>query len=338
MKLITFTVPCYNSQDYMEKCIESLVRGGEDVEIIIVNDGSTDSTCEIAEKFAEKYPSIVRVIHQENGGHGEGLNTGIKNAKGLYFKVVDSDDWLDEEAYKKVLLFLKEEVKKGTAPDLLITNFVYEKQGVKRKKVMHCRGAVPKGRIFTWEDRIAFNYVQYILMHSAIYKTEVVRKSGVVLPKHTFYVDTVFVVTPMPMVETMYYLDVDLYRYFIGRESQSVNEKVMMKRIDQQLFVNRILVDNYSKSLIRYKNLDRCMRHHIEVITAVSSTFLLLIGTKEALQKKKEVWKYIEVENPELYKKLRRRPLSFVTCLPGRPGRRIYLLGYKIFQKFLGFN
>ena len=93
MKLLSVTIPSYNSQDYMEHCIESLLPGGEDVEIIVVDDGSTDRTAEIADAYAEKYPTIVKAVHQENGGHGEAVNAGIRNATGLYFKVVDSDDW-----------------------------------------------------------------------------------------------------------------------------------------------------------------------------------------------------------------------------------------------------
>ena len=78
MKLLTVTVPCYNSQDYMEKCIESLLRGGERVEIIVIDDGSKDATGEIGDRYAAEYPGIVRVIHQENGGHGAGINAGLK--------------------------------------------------------------------------------------------------------------------------------------------------------------------------------------------------------------------------------------------------------------------
>ncbi len=98
MKLITFTVPCYNSAAYMSHCVETLLPAGEEAEIILVDDGSKDDTGRIADEFAEKYPDIVRVIHQENGGHGEGVNQGIRNARGVYFKVVDSDDWLDTDA------------------------------------------------------------------------------------------------------------------------------------------------------------------------------------------------------------------------------------------------
>ena len=93
-KLITFAVPCYNSADYMEHCIDTLLQGGDDIEIILVDDGSTkDDTPAICDRYAERYPGTVRAIHQPNGGHGEGVNQGIRNARGIYYKVVDSDDW-----------------------------------------------------------------------------------------------------------------------------------------------------------------------------------------------------------------------------------------------------
>ena len=93
MKILSIAIPCYNSEAYMEKCIDSLLVGGEDVEILVVNDGSSDRTAEIADAYAKKYPTIVKAIHQENGGHGEAVNAGIRNASGLYFKVVDCDEY-----------------------------------------------------------------------------------------------------------------------------------------------------------------------------------------------------------------------------------------------------
>ena len=136
MKLLSIAIPCYNSEAYMVKCIESLLKGGEDVEILVVNDGSSDRTAEIADAYAEKYPTIIKAVHQENGGHGEAVNAGIRNATGLYFKVVDSDDWVNEEAYAKILHTLGELVRGPETVDMLISNFVYEKQGAARKKVM----------------------------------------------------------------------------------------------------------------------------------------------------------------------------------------------------------
>ena len=132
MKLLSIAIPCYNSEAYMEKCIESLLKGGEEVEILVVNDGSSDRTAEIADTYAEKYPTIIKAIHQENGGHGEAVNAGIRNATGLYFKVVDSDDWVNEEAYKQILKKLEELTRGPQTLDMLISNFVYEKQGASR--------------------------------------------------------------------------------------------------------------------------------------------------------------------------------------------------------------
>jgi len=133
LKILTIVVPCYNSEAYMKKCIDSVLTGGEDVEIIIVDDGSKDKTAQIADEYARNHSSVIKAVHQENGGHGEAVNTGLRNASGIFFKVVDSDDWVDEAAYKKVLKALKSAVKMDSELDLLLTNFVYDKVGVRRK-------------------------------------------------------------------------------------------------------------------------------------------------------------------------------------------------------------
>ena len=125
MKLLTIASPCYNSESYMEKCIESLLPGGSRVEILLVDDGSKDRTAEIADSYAARYPGIVRAIHQENKGHGGAVNTGIANADGFYFKVVDSDDWVDRDAYLTILDTLENLAREGQGVDMMISNFVY---------------------------------------------------------------------------------------------------------------------------------------------------------------------------------------------------------------------
>ena len=246
MKLLSIAVPCYNSAAYMENCIKSLLEGGDDVEIIIVNDGSQkDNTGEIADRLASEHPGIVKAVHQENGGHGEAVNTGLKNATGLYFKVVDSDDKLEPNAYKKVLETLKK--FEDDPIDMLISNYVYDKEGAEHKHVMQYRHVLPKDRIFSWDEAGHFKKGQYILMHSVIYRTQMLKDSGLKLPAHTFYVDNIYVFEPMPFVKKMYYLDVDFYLYYIGREDQSVNEKVMISRLDQQTRVNDLMFDYFSK-------------------------------------------------------------------------------------------
>lgn len=337
MKLLTFAIPCYNSQDYMEKCIDSILVGGEDVEILIIDDGSKDRTAEIADAYARKYPTIVKAIHQENGGHGEAVNAGIRNASGLYFKVVDSDDWVDEFAYMQILDKLRELVGSENNLDMLLANYVYEKEGSKHKKVMRQMG-FPKNEIFTWSDIHHFYKGHYILMHSVIYRTQLLRKCGLELPKHTFYVDNIYVYKPLPFVKTMYYMDVDFYRYYIGREDQSVNEKVMISRIDQQLKVNQIMIEDVDIWSVRNAKCRKYMLNYLEIITVVSTVMLLRSGTRENLEKKRALWRYIKEKDIRLFHKLRHGIMGNTMNLPGRGGRKISLAAYRISQKVVGFN
>ena len=338
MKLLTITIPCYNSQDYMEHCIESLLPGGEDVEILVVDDGSMDATAQIADSYADKYPTIVRAIHQENGGHGEAVNTGIRNATGLFFKVVDSDDWVDAEAYRKILETLKTLSGGKDVLDMLISNFVYEKEGVKHKKVMHYRGILPEDQLFGWNEAGHFMKGKYILMHSVIYRTQLLRECGLELPKHTFYVDNIFVYVPLPHVKKMYYLDVDFYRYFIGREDQSVNEAVMIRRIDQQIKVNKIMVESVNLWKISNKKLRKYMFNYLEIITVVSTIMCIRSGTEENLEKKRELWKYLKDYDIRLFHHLRNGIMGQAMNLPGKGGRKISVAAYKLSQKIVGFN
>lgn len=342
MKLLSIAIPCYNSESYMRKCVNSLLTGGEDVEIIIVDDGSTkDKTAEIADEYARKYPTIVKAVHQENGGHGAAVNKGLENAEGLFFKVVDSDDWVKQEAYMQVLETLKRLAGGNRALDLLVCNYVYEKEGEKRKKVMHYRHILPKDTLFTWEDCHHFTKGHYILMHSVIFRTQMLRECGLKLPEHTFYVDNLYVFKPLPYVTNMYYLDVNFYRYYIGRADQSVNEDVMISRIDQQLRVNKMMIDylvDRKQELVKGKRRYQYMRNYLEIITTISSVLLIRSGSEESLNKKKELWQYLKTKDRGLYRWMRNGIMGYAMNLPGRGGRKISVEGYKICQRIFKFN
>ena len=329
MKLLSIAIPCYNSENYMRHCIESLLPGGDEVEILIVDDGSTkDRTGEIADEYARNYPNICRAIHQENGGHGEAVNAGLRNATGIYFKVVDSDDWVNEEAYKQILEVLRKFVYGQETLDMLVSNFVYEKEGMKRKKVMNYRTALPQNELITWDQVKMFMVGQYILMHSVIYRTQLLKECGLELPKHTFYVDNIFVYQPLPHVKTLYYLDVNFYRYFIGRSDQSVNEQVMIGRIDQQIKVTKLPCRKLRSYMIKY----------LEIMMTICSILAIKSGTEENLEKKKELWQYLKQQNFPLYLRLRWGFLGQSMNLPGKGGRQVSIAGYKITQRFFGFN
>jgi len=340
-KLITFAVPCYNSAAYMDHCVQTLLTGGDDIEIILVDDGSVkDDTPAICDRYAAEYPDIVRAIHQENGGHGEGVNQGIRNAAGLYYKVVDSDDWLDKDALKKALDKLREFAGMERPVDLFIANYVYEHVEDQTQKVMCYTNVFPENRVFTWDEIGHFRPSQYLLMHSVIYRTQLLRDCGLELPKHTFYVDNIFVYQPLPMVESIYYMNIDLYRYFIGRADQSVNEQVMVTRVDQQIRVTKRMIDQPDLREVRsrYKRLARYMTNYLAMMMTISSVFLLIDGTPDALGKRTELWEYLRLKDRGLHHKLKYRSLSAVGNIPGYQGRKLSVSLYRLARKIYKFN
>ena len=328
MREITFVVPCYNSQDYMRRCIDSLLPCGERAEIIIVDDGSTDATGEIADEYAAVYPKIVKVVHKENGGHGSGVNVGLKLASGRFFKVVDSDDWLDPAALAKVLESL---ASLGDVVDLLVCNYVYDHLYEKKQKSVDFANIFPENVICSWQDMHHFTASQYLVMHALIFRTAILRKSGVKLPEHTFYVDNLFAYRPLPFVKKILYRNVDLYHYFLGREDQSVNEESYMRRIDQQIAVTKLVADSVDLRRVRQisPKLERYMVRNISVMLSISSIYLLMTGTEGALEKRRELWRYMKDKDTCLYYRLRLTKLAGLTCLPGQVGGKLTLWGYR---------
>lgn len=340
MKTISFAVPCYNSAEYMDACIESILKCGDDIEILIVNDGSTkDNTAEKADEWQARYPEIIKAIHKENGGHGSAVNAGLAEARGLYYKVVDSDDWLDEAAMREIMAYLRRQVECETPTDMVIGNYVYEKVHEGKRTIMHYRNVFPEGREFGWDEIGHFSQSQYLLMHSVIYRTELLRGIGLTLPEHTFYVDNIFVYVPLPHVKTIYYRDVDMYRYFIGREDQSVNESVMLSRIDQQLRVTRAMIDAVDLlEDVPEKKLEHYMENYLSMMMCICSIFLRMENTDESEDKREEIWIYLKNHNEALYRRVRRSALNMGTNIPTEFGRRIGLSGYRLARKIFKFN
>ena len=343
MKTITFAVPCFNSAEYMDKCIESLVAlddGTGDIEVLIVNDGSTkDNTAEKADEWHERYPDVVYAIHKENGGHGSAVNVGLANARGRYYKVVDSDDWLDADAMKPIMAYLRSQSELRDACDLVIGNYVYEKVYEGTRTVIDYKNVFPTETEFTWDDVGNFKPSQYLLMHSVIYRTELLRDVKLVLPEHCFYVDNVFVYVPLPTVYSIKYFDADMYRYFIGREGQSVNEETMKSRIDQQLRVTRFMIDavDLNKDVVQ-KKLRRYMGNYLSMMMCICSVFLRMINTEEAEQKRADIWDYLKTRRPGMYQQVRWNVLNLGTNIPTELGRRLGLGGDHLAQKIFKFN
>ena len=224
--------------------------------------------------------------------------------------------------------------------DMLIANYVYEHVEDNTQKVMRYTNVFPEGRIFTWNEIGRFRPSQYLLMHSVIYRTQLLRDCGLELPKHTFYVDNIFVYQPLPSVKSMYYMDIDLYRYFIGRADQSVNEKVMVTRVDQQVRVTKLMIESHAINGLYYtqRKLAQYMVNYLSMMMTISSIFLIIDGSPAALGKRTELWEFLRANNPKLYHKLKYRSLSMVTNIPGYQGRKLSVRLYRLARKIYKFN
>lgn len=336
MKLLTVTVPCYNSQDYMRHCIESLLPGGERVEILIIDDGSKDDTGRIADEYAEKYPTIVRVIHQENGGHGEGINQGLRHAAGTYFKVVDSDDWLSDDF--PAFLDLLEQCEARGGVDLAVTNYYYVHSDGIGDRSINYSSVLPEGRVFTWADTRPFRIHQMLTIHSCTFRTENMRKWGCELPKHTFYEDNLMVYLTLPHTRRMVYMNADLYRYAIGRPDQSVQRTVMMKRYHHQILVTERCFTSCHLDDIQEPRLKRYMRHELFVMFGIAILFTRLNRTVETDAALERMWETCMAFDPKWGGYFRNRsPLRFI-CLPSRFGQNVSGLVYRLANKVVRFN
>lgn len=336
MKLLTVTVPCYNSQDYMENCIKSLLPGGDKVEIIIIDDGSKDNTGIIADDYAEKYPDVVKVVHQENGGHGEGINQGLKAATGTYFKVVDSDDTLsaDFPAFLEKL----EECERNGGVDLVVTNYYYVHSDGEGDRSINYSNVLPEGKIFTWGDTRAFQLHQMLTIHSCTFRTEAMRRWGEDLPKHVFYEDNLMVYKTLPHVQKIYYMNADLYRYWIGRPDQSVQKTVMMKRYTHQLLVTEKCFTSCHLDDVIEPMLKKYMKHELFMMFAISILYSRLHKSAEVDAVLEQMWDHCRTFDPKWADHFRKRTALWFICLPGSFGQNFAGLVYRFANKVVRFN
>lgn len=342
-KTITFGIPCYNASQYMDTCVSSILEGSEyaeDVQVVIVDDGSTkDDTWAKAQDWERRHPGLVKAVHQENGGHGQAVLCALAHADGDYFKNVDSDDWVDAGALKALLRLLRRFEELDDHVDLVITNYVYEHVEDHTSHAVGYRHALPSGRVFSWNEMGHFNKSEYLLMHALTYRTETLRSAHLRMPAHTFYVDNIYAYVPFPKCHSLYYLDVDLYRYFIGREDQSVNEKVLTSRIDHYWRVARVMWEAYHLyDDVESVRLRDYMMSYLTMIMAICSVFSLKSDRPDAEEQMGRLWADLKAYDERMYRAARYGIVGVAANLPGALGHEVTLLGYRIAQKIMKFN
>lgn len=241
-KVLSVIVPVYNVEQYLRECLDSLIvdMRRDRMEVLVINDGSTDRSGQIAKEYENRFPTLFKVIIKENGGHGSALNTGIREASGKYLKVVDGDDWLDTKQLEKMLKFLE-----IADQDLVAANFYWVNTHTKKKKAQQkepFQGVIYRKTYMM--DEIADR--TYIKMHSMIIKTEIMKKVPFSIDEHCYYVDSEYVMFPIPFVSTVIFLDSYLYMYRVGRMHQSVNLTQMVKNGPQHMKVFQRLLEYYN--------------------------------------------------------------------------------------------
>lgn len=236
--VLTVVIPAYNVENYIGRTIKSLTESKVDceIEVLIINDGSTDATGKMAECFAKKY-SCVRAIHQENGGHGAAINTGIREAAGKYFKLLDGDDWVDPEGLSQLVAILKR-----AEEDLILCD--YQEVYIKEKKKRSVSYGFLVGKTLS-ADELNVDYL--ISMHSHVFKTEVLKKLPKKIDVHSFYVDMEYVLYPLPFISNFRYENINVYEYRLDRIGQSVSAEGFRKHYKEDAAVLDSLVGYYNE-------------------------------------------------------------------------------------------
>ena len=246
MKLITFVIPSYNSEGYLASCLDSLLVGlDEDIEIIVVNDGSKDNTSKIAHEYADKY-DFIRVIDKENGGHGSVINVGIKEAKGLYFKVLDSDDRLDKFGLFNLISFIKRHIEDKNLPDLYLADYnsISEVDGNRQLSSLIKRTR-KKNEVTSFKSMKRLGAAEYFLIHMLFVKTSVLTENNVQVLEHYYYEDAHFLMLVLMYCNSYCYLDMPIYLYTVGREGQSVSIEGLDKHYKDMIRIMQCYVDMF---------------------------------------------------------------------------------------------
>ncbi len=259
-KILTILVPVYNTELYIKRCLDSILIKEilDDIEVLVVSDGSKDKSVDIINHYEKKYPNTIRLIEKENGGHGSTINKGIENATGKYFKVLDSDDWFNIIDFVKFVKKLKTETA-----DLVVSNYkqihVYNGQ-----EVLYKYNGLEEDKTYNFDNfNLELLNGEYFVMATSTYKLEKLKEANVKLLEKTFYVDMQYNIQPILVVNTFTYYNLDIYRYYIGRKEQSVNIESFVKNKKYHEIVMKDLLNYYKKNKNQYS---KNKREYIEKI------------------------------------------------------------------------
>lgn len=281
-KILTLIVPAYNVERYLVKCLESFVVKAimAKIEVLIINDGSTDTTKDIAEQYCNRFPETFFLYNKSNGGHGSAINYGVKKANGKYFRIVDGDDWLNTDKLNEFVKILEH-----TDADIVASNFlcIQDETGkiLESRKCTNCKEYYGQSIPIT-----ELNQKQPVIkMHSFTCKLEIFKKNDIKIDEFRYYVDCEYTIFPIPYVENIYFCDLYLYMYRLGRKGQSVDIASMQRNRKNHRDMLNKLFEYYEN----HKNVGKEKKTYMErgIALAVENQFQIFIsmGQKEGIQK-----------------------------------------------------
>lgn len=337
MKILTIAIPVYNTEKYIKRCLDSILLNDvlNDIEVITVNDGSKDNSIELLREYEKKYPETIVVIDKENGGHGSTINAALKIATGKYFKVLDSDDWLDSYNFIDFVNILKD-----CDEDVIASPHTEEYTYIGDSKLVDYSSMPINTTIKFGEIKEPTVEKFYIPMASSTYKLDVLKKCGLSLYENTFYVDMQYNIMPIPYIKTLRYLDKPLYRYFIGRPTQSMSQENLTRNYLHHKKVVTFVVKYYTDN---EKKVSDVQREYMKFISScMISTFFNIVcvqikDKKLSYKTFKEFDKFLMETNKELYEYTNMyqdirnsRKMKFLNV---RYSMRFYIFAMKIIRK-----
>lgn len=240
-KLLTVIIPTYNMERYLRYCLDSLLikDNFEALDVLVINDGSKDTSSIIAHEYANRHPAVFRVIDKENGNYGSCINRGLKEAKGKYVKVLDADDSFDTAHFEEFVAFLL-----GIDADLVLSDFaVVNKERLYQRTIRYdfpIKGVVPFAEFCDYPD-----FVGAIQMHAVVYRRELLQSMNYRQTEGISYTDQQWIFTPMIGVKSVTYFGKVVYQYLVGRDGQTMEPKVKMRSMEHAIKNSLGLVADY---------------------------------------------------------------------------------------------
>lgn len=339
MKLLTIVIPSYNAARFLRPCVDRMLPAGPELDILIVDDGSTDDTPVLSDALAAEHPEIVRVVHQENGGHGEGINQGIRMAQGIYLKSVDADDRIDTESLIALLSLLRDHATPETWADLVVNDYSYDNPGRENVSTIRYNHVFRSDGMNTWESCHPFPPWKQFVIHAVCYRVAILREHHYELPRHVFYEDNMYAYQPLPWTRKILYLPRVLYGYLVGQATQSVSPENLIRNIDQNTNVATQLICTWTWDQIQEQ--PPHLRDYM--ISYLAGQILALALVHDTVHNDhadrlwQEMWEKIHAFDPRLYQAIRHHPNAFfvTSSIPGLR-RMSYQIGQAA-RKRLGF-